>query len=67
MMIAGGIGWALININSYPTVVEMAPKGQTGRYTGYYYTFSFAASILSPILFGGISDVIGSYGSYNFV
>ncbi len=62
MMIAGGIGWALININSYPTVVEMAPKGQTGRYTGYYYTFSFAASILSPILFGGISDVIGSYG-----
>jgi MFS family permease len=62
LMIVGGIGWALININSYPMVVQMAPVGQTGRYTGFYYTFSFAASILSPILFGGIADLTGHYG-----
>lgn len=61
LLATGGIGWALININSYPTVVEMAPKGTTGRYTGYYYAFSFSASIVSPILFGFISDLMDSY------
>ena len=66
----GGLGGALIIINSYPIVVEMAPKGKTGLYTGYYYAFSFSASILSPILFGFISDLTGNYKSlftYSFV
>lgn len=58
LMGAGG-GWALININSYPTVVQMAPKGETGKYTGYYYAFAFTASIVSPILFGFIADLMG--------
>lgn len=62
LMLFSGISWALININSYPMVVQMAPVGQTGRYTGFYYTFSFSASILSPILFGGVADLVGHYG-----
>lgn len=64
MLIGAGIGWALININSYPTIVQMAPQGETGKYTGYYYAFSFSASIVSPILFGAIADLMGrSYQS----
>jgi maltose/moltooligosaccharide transporter len=61
MFIISGSSWALININSYPAVLAMAPEGHAGKYTGYYYTFSFAASILSPILFGFISDLTGNY------
>ena len=61
ILISGGIFWALININSYPMIVEMAPKGLTGAYTGYYYFFSSTAAIVSPILFGWIKDVVGSY------
>jgi MFS family permease len=63
LLVAGGIFWALININSYPMVVEMAPKGGVGTYTGYYYFFSASSAVASPILFGFIKDVVGSYES----
>src|SRR5690606_34125219 len=62
LFVAGGFFWALININSYPMVVEIAPKDGVGTYTGYYYFFSSSSAVLSPILFGLIKDLIGSYG-----
>ncbi len=55
----GGISWALININSYPMVVEMTSNKGVGKYTGYYYFFSMTAAIVSPILFGFIKDNVG--------
>ncbi len=55
-----GIGWSLMTTNAYPAVAEMAPAGQTGRYTGYYFVFTFAASIASPILYGLTADLLGS-------
>jgi maltose/moltooligosaccharide transporter len=53
-----GIGWATINVNSYPMVVELAKGSNVGKYTGYYYTFSMAAQILTPILSGFLMDSI---------
>ena len=47
-----GIGWASINVNSYPMVVELAKSGDVGKYTGYYYTASMSAQIITPILSG---------------
>ncbi|MCR5674868.1 MAG: MFS transporter [Lachnospiraceae bacterium] len=47
-----GIGWAAINVNSYPMVVEMAKAGDIGKYTGTYYTFSMAAQVFTPIFSG---------------
>ncbi len=48
-----GFGWASINVNSYPMVVEMSRGGSdVGRFTGYYYTASMSAQILTPILSG---------------
>ncbi len=47
-----GIGWAAINVNSYPMVVEMSKSGDIGKYTGTYYTFSMAAQVFTPILSG---------------
>ena len=33
-------------------VVEMANAGDVGKYTGYYYTFSMTAQVITPILSG---------------
>ena len=56
----GGIGWATINVNSFPMVVELAKGGNVGKYTGYYYTASMAAQIITPILSGAVMDLFGS-------
>ena len=54
-----GIGWATINVNSFPMVVELAKGGNVGKYTGYYYTASMAAQVLTPFLSGLFMDNIG--------
>ena len=54
-----GIGWATINVNSFPMVVELAKGGDVGKYTGYYYTASMAAQIVAPIFSGFLYDLIG--------
>ena len=56
--ILAGFGWAAINVNSFPMVVEMSRGADVGRYTGYYYTASQAAQIITPIL----SGVVLEYG-----
>ncbi len=47
-----GFAWAAINVNSFPMVVEISANGDVGKYTGYYYTFSMAAQVVTPILSG---------------
>lgn len=47
-----GFAWSAINVNSFPMVVEMSASGDIGKYTGYYYTFSMAAQVITPILSG---------------
>jgi MFS family permease len=53
-----GIGWASINVNSFPMVVEMSSGADVGKYTGYYYTFSMAAQIITPLLSGLLIDLL---------
>jgi len=53
-----GFGWAFINVNSYPMVVELANDSDVGKYTGYYYTISMASQILTPILSGFLMQMI---------
>ena len=54
-----GVAWATINVNSYPMVVEIARSGDVGKFTGYYYTFSMAAQIITPILSGYLLQYVG--------
>ena len=56
-----GVGWASINVNSFPMVVEMSRGSDIGKYTGYYYAFSMAAQIITPILSGYLFKFTGSY------
>lgn len=52
-----GFSWALVNINSYPMIVEMANKNNIGKFTGYYYSASMIAQTLTPILIGIIMSL----------
>ena len=59
IFILAGMGWATINVNSFPMVVELAKGGDVGKYTGYYYTASMSAQIVAPVFSGVLYDVIG--------
>ena len=54
-----GLAWAAINVNSLPMVVEMCKGSDIGKFTGYYYTFSMAAQVFTPIASGWLIDHIG--------
>ena len=53
-----GMGWAFINVNSLPMVLEMCRESDSGKFTGYYYTFSMAAQIVTPIFAGWLMSNI---------
>jgi Na+/melibiose symporter-like transporter len=58
-----GVGWALININSLPMVVDIAPQTELATYTGLYYFASTSAAVLGPFLAGLLIDALGKdYG-----
>ena len=59
IFILAGIGWASINVNSFPMVVELARGGDVGKYTGYYYTASMAAQVVAPIFSGWLYELLG--------
>ena len=54
-----GIGWATINVNSFPMVVEMSSGADVGKYTGIYYTASMAAQVATPMVSGFLMDKLG--------
>ena len=54
-----GLAWAAINVNSLPMVVEMCKGSDIGKFTGYYYTFSMAAQVVTPIAAGALLRNVG--------
>jgi MFS family permease len=65
MLIFGGIGWAFVNINSLPMVVELTTAARLGTYTGLYYLFSTLSAIVGPNLNGLAIDL--SNDNYNVI
>ena len=61
-----GIGWAIINVNSYPMFVELASSKNVGKFTGYYYIASQIAQSITPILIGAVLDVIGLHAYFPY-
>ena len=53
-----GVGWASINVNSSPMVVEMGSGADVGKYTGMYYFFSMGAQVFTPIFSGVLLEHI---------
>ncbi|MBQ8907336.1 MAG: MFS transporter [Clostridia bacterium] len=54
-----GIGWASINVNSFPMAVQISSEEDVGKYTGYYYAFSMAAQVATPIVSGFLISFCG--------
>jgi len=66
IMAIGGMGWALVNINSLPMVVDIsASNADLGVYTGLYYIASQLAAVVGPTLNGYIVEWGG--GDYNLI
>lgn len=61
-----GIGWASINVNSFPMAVELASEADVGKYTGYYYTASMAAQVVTPVLSGALIDLVGWHSFFPY-
>ncbi len=56
-----GIAWAAINVNSLPMVLEMSKGASVGKYTGFYYTASMLAQIITPVFSGYLLEHVGYY------
>ncbi len=66
IMAVGGMGWALVNINSLPMVVDTAASdADLGVYTGLYYIASQLAAVAGPTINGYIVEWGG--GDYNLI
>jgi MFS family permease len=60
LLILGGIGWAFININSLPMIVDLTHAARIGTFTGLYYLFSTLAAITGPNINGWVVQLTGS-------
>ena len=63
ILFISGAFWALVSINSLPMVLQLCTHRDIGRYTGYYYVFSFSAAIVAPIFAGFLRDLLDDYSS----
>ena len=52
-----GLAWAAIGVNSLPMVVEMCKGSEVGKFTGYYYTFSMIAQVVTPTVAGNLLKI----------
>jgi len=65
LLILGGIGWAFININSLPMIVDLTSAARIGTFTGLYYLFSTLAAIAGPNLNGWAIQLTNN--NYNII
>jgi MFS family permease len=61
LLVAAGVGWALVGVNALPMVLDCAPPGadRVGVYTGIYFIATQSADVLGPTLIGLLLDLGG--------
>ena len=62
-LVVGGFANMLITVNTLPLVLEIGGLDKVGTFTGYYYTATFSAQIATPIIYGIVRMLTGTYGS----
>ncbi len=62
-LIVGGAANMLITVNTLPLVLEIGGVDKIGTFTGYYYTATFSAQIATPIVYGAVRMLSGTYMS----
>ena len=63
VLILGGFANMFITVNTLPLVLEIGGNDKVGTFTGYYYTATFSAQIASPIVYGIVRMLSGTYMS----
>ena len=63
VLILAGFANMFITVNTLPLVLEIGGVDKVGTFTGYYYTATFSAQIASPIVYGLVAMVSGTYMS----
>ena len=63
VLILGGFANMFITVNTLPLVLEIGGNDRVGTFTGYYYTATFSAQIASPIVYGVVRMLSGTYMS----
>lgn len=62
-LIVGGAANMFITVNTLPLVLEIGGVDKVGTFTGYYYTATFSAQIATPIIYGIVRMLTGTYMS----
>jgi maltose/moltooligosaccharide transporter len=65
LLVAAGIAWALINVNSLPMVYDVGGDARLGAFTGLYYFASNIAAVAGPQTVGLLVDLTG--GNYRIM
>ncbi|WKZ40712.1 MAG: MFS transporter [Anaerolineales bacterium] len=65
LLIFGGVGWAFVNINSLPMIVDLTSAARIGTYTGLYYLFSTFSAIVGPNINGWAIQLTNN--NYNII
>lgn len=51
-----GFGLIVVNVNTFPMVVELSSAKDVGKYTGYYYMATMSAQAITPYIGGLFMD-----------
>ncbi len=65
LLMLGGAGWAFININSLPMIVDLTNAARIGTFTGLYYLSSTFSAIIGPNVNGLAIQLTGN--NYNII
>lgn len=60
LLLVAGIAWSVMVVNSLPMVLDCAPPGRIGTYTGLYYVAAQSSAILGPFAAGWIIELFGN-------
>jgi maltose/moltooligosaccharide transporter len=60
VLVIAGVAWACVVVNSLPLVLDFAPAGREGSYTGLYYLASQTAAFVGPPLSGAVLKLLGN-------
>ncbi|MBQ5884630.1 MAG: hypothetical protein IIW72_08885, partial [Clostridia bacterium] len=61
VLILAGAANMFVPVKTLPLVLDIGGVEKVGTFTGYYYTATFSAQIASPILYGFVRMLSGSY------
>ncbi len=64
IFVAGGFGWALVNVQAMPLIADLGGRDRVGFYVGLYYIFTMTGQMVGPFVLGSAMDLLGNEGMF---